>query len=580
MVVTAAAALALPHCAVLAQSPDEFFEAKVRPLLADRCLKCHGETKPKAGLRLDARIRVLTGGESGPAASPGKPGESLIVQAVKYQDEPKMPPSGKLSDDEIATISKWVEIGLPWPDAKPDPTTAGSAATPIGLPYPIRDEQRKFWSFQPIVDPRPPQVVDKAWPSSAIDTFILARLEAEKLEPAAKADKRTLIRRATYDLTGLPPSIQEVGDFVRDESPDAFAKVVDRLLASPRYGEHWARHWLDLVRYTDSFDSRGLGSPGDVGEAYRYRDWVVNALNRDLPYDQFVIRQLAGDVMPGLEDEADAVDAMTATGMLVIGDWGPGDADKEKMVADIVNDQVDVTSRVFLGLTVACARCHDHKFDPIGADDYYGMAGVFFSSHIVADPGRKTDGTPVMKTKLATKARLEEIEAKKRKVAEAENSLKSLRSEAQKVVARLRAKDVGQCLALVWNIQHQSGQSNATVEDLASEQGLDVGIVRQWLDLMGMSQGTTFDKPTANVNGIGGVHSWGSRSDAASLTINTLEKPIKIATLDLPARSVSVHPGQASSAAITWKSPKAGLFEVRARSSTPIRSAATEWRGD
>src|SRR5438309_902759 len=234
---------------------------------------------------------------------------------------------------------------------------------------------------------------NKKWIQSPVDNFILAKLEEKNLKPATAADKRTLIRRATFDLIGLPPTPDEVEKFLADKSSDAFARVVDRLLASPQYGERWGRHWLDLARYTDSFDARLV--PNDVmdaTEAWRYRDWVVNAFNRDLPYDQFVRDQVAGDVLPGR-----GTDGVIATGLLAIGNWGGGDADKEKLLTDVADDQLDIVCRTFLGLTVACARCHDHKFDPITQKDYYGLAGIFFSTHILPNVGPKTNGPDMLR---------------------------------------------------------------------------------------------------------------------------------------------------------------------------------------
>src|SRR5206468_2377507 len=227
-------------------------------------------------------------------------------------------------------------------------------------------------------------------------------LEEKGLSPAAPADKRTLIRRAAFDLVGLPPTPQEVEAFLADNSPEAFARVVDRLLASPHYGERWGRHWLDLVRYTDSFDARGLGGSMDCADAWRYRDWVVDAFNRDLPYDRFVTDQIAGDLVPSPEGFNRA--GVIATGFLALGNWGGGDADKEKLLTDIADDQVDVVSRAFLGVTMACARCHDHKFDPFLTDDYYALAGIFFSSHILADPGPKTNGPTMLRIPLLSPA--------------------------------------------------------------------------------------------------------------------------------------------------------------------------------
>src|SRR5579884_1065911 len=271
--------LLLAAAPAAAQSPgDDFFEKEVRPLLAARCLSCHGDSKPKGGLRLTSRQSVLKGGDSGPAVVPGKPENSLLVHAVRYLDPPRMPPREKLPDREVEVLTRWVALGAPWPQS--------AATVAQGPHFRITDEQRAFWSFQPVRAPTPPDVRDAAWVRSSLDRFILAKLEVKGLRPAAPADKRTLLRRATFDLTGLPPTPEEIDAFLRDDSPDAYEKVIDRLLASPAYGERWGRHWLDLVRYADSFDARGLGSEGDIAAAWRYRDYVVDAFNRDLPYDQ------------------------------------------------------------------------------------------------------------------------------------------------------------------------------------------------------------------------------------------------------------------------------------------------------
>ena len=255
------------------------------------------------------------------------------------------------------------------------------------------------WSFRPVKRPPVPEIRNtKHEIRNAIDHFILAKLNAKGLSPAKPADKRTLIRRVTFDLIGLPPSPEEVEAFVADPSPDAYEKLIDRLLASPAYGERWGRHWLDLVRYCDSFDARGVGGAEDCADAWRYRDWVVKAINADMPYDQFIRMQIAGDVLP--LPPSQRADGIIATGMLAIGNWGGGDADKEKLLTDIVDDQIDVVGRSVMGLTIACARCHDHKFDPIPTRDYYALAGIFFSSHILPNVGPKTNGPPMLRIPL------------------------------------------------------------------------------------------------------------------------------------------------------------------------------------
>ena len=368
---------------------DRFFETRVRPLLVEKCVSCHGPQKQKSGLRLDSRAAVLAGGDGGGVVVGGKPGESSLVKALHYAGDVKMPPAGKLPAADIADLERWVALGLPWPADQP--ATAGTAGTPAA---------KDLWSLKPLTNPAVPEIKNPTLVArNPIDRFILAKLEAKGLAPAAPADKRTLARRVTFDLTGLPPTPEEVEAFVADAAPDAYEKLVDRLLSSPAYGERWGRHWLDLARYCDSFDARGIGGEGDCADAWRYRDWVVKALNADVPYDHFVRLQLAGDVLP--LPAAERADGIVATGLLALGNWGVGDADKEKLLTDIVDDQIDVVGRSVLGLTLACARCHDHKFDPVSTKDYYGLAGIFFSTHILPNVGAKTGGPSMLRIPLA-----------------------------------------------------------------------------------------------------------------------------------------------------------------------------------
>jgi hypothetical protein len=334
---------------ISAQEPAEFFESRVRPVLSKNCYACHTNSK-LGGLELDSREHLLKGGNSGPAIVPGQPDSSLLVQAVRHTHARlKMPPQGKLSDEEITSLAAWVKMGAVWPSS---PVALKSAA------YLITPEQRAFWSFQPVRKPAIPAVRDSRWARSDIDRFILAKVESAGLKPVRPADRRALIRRVTFDLTGLPPTPDEVDAFVVDRSPDAFTRVVDRLLASPHYGERQARYWLDLARYADG----NLGASKDTPypNAYRYRDWVIRAFNQDMPYDLFVKAQLAADLLPNNEE------LLPALGFHALG----GNAD----------ERVDVTTRGLLGLTVACAQCHDHKYDPIPTQDYYSLLGVFRSS--------------------------------------------------------------------------------------------------------------------------------------------------------------------------------------------------------
>ena len=339
-----------------------FFETNVRPVLVEHCHKCHGSKKQWAGLRLDSREALLRGGDSGAAIVSGEPHKSLLIRAVRQEDEKlKMPEDGKLSDRQIADLVRWVEMGAPFSEVQ-----KANA----------RSRDPNHWAFQPPKEQPVPAVKNISWPQSALDNFILSKLEAVGLSPAEKADKRTLIRRVTFDLTGLPPTPAEIDAFLADDRADAFAHLVDRLLASPAYGERWGRHWLDIARYADS---NGLDENIAHGNAWRYRDHVVAAFNRDQPFDRFIVEQLAGDLLPAA-DEAQRHAQLIATGFLAIGPKVLAEVDPSKMQMDIVDEQLDSIGRVFLGLTLGCARCHDHKFDPIETADYYGLAGILKST--------------------------------------------------------------------------------------------------------------------------------------------------------------------------------------------------------
>lgn len=352
----------------------EFFEREVRPLLLRRCYECHSAEakKLKGGLRLDGRAEVLKGGDSGPAVEPGQPDASLLIEAVRY-DGLEMPPTGKLPAAEVAVLEEWVRRGAAMP--------AGDAASDA-KPAIDFEAGRQFWSFRPLRVPAPPAVTKPDWPKQPIDEFVLAELERRGLAPSPEADRRTLIRRVYFDLIGLPPVPEEVEAFVADERPDAYERLVERLLASPHYGERLARYWLDLARYSDATAS-WLDS---LAQAWLYRDWVVRALNEDLPYDRFVRLQLAADQVPGSQP-AD----IAALGFLGLSPtyWKELKLDPEVIkgtVAEEWEERVDAIGRTFLGLTVACARCHDHKFDPIGTEDYYALAGVLANTRLIDRP--------------------------------------------------------------------------------------------------------------------------------------------------------------------------------------------------
>jgi hypothetical protein len=358
-----------------AVTPEQamFFESKIRPLLVSNCYSCHAGTESRGGLKLDSREALLKGNAHGPALVVGDPDKSALLKVVHYDGAIKMPPSGKLRPEEIAALSAWIKMGAPWPATKGSggPSNPGQAPDLVLTPA-----QKSFWSFRPIVKPTLPKVKNTAWCISPIDRFILAKLEEKGLKPAPAADRRTLIRRAYFDLIGLPPTPEQVEAFVNDKAPDAWAKVVDALLANPHYGERWGRHWLDVVRYSDS---NGLDENVAFANAFRYRDYVVDAFNKDVPYNEFITEQLAGDLMPPA-DQATQNQRLTATGFLSLGAKVLAEPDKEKLQMDIVDEQIEVTSKAFMGLTVACARCHNHKFDPIPTKDYYALAGIFKST--------------------------------------------------------------------------------------------------------------------------------------------------------------------------------------------------------
>jgi mono/diheme cytochrome c family protein len=352
----------------------DYFESKVRPILANNCFGCHTGTA-LGGLRLDSSEAMLKGGKRGPSVAPGDPDKSLLITAVKQTDSSlKMPQGGKLKEEEIAALEEWVKAGAPWP--KP---AATQITTKTDGKYVITPERKAFWSFQPLKAEPIPAVKDPKWAKTDIDRFILARLDKEGLKPVGPAAKHDLLRRATLDLIGLAPTPEEYSAFEADKSSDAFAKVVDRLLASPHYGERWGRVWLDVARYGED-DYRSL-NPNPRGyrpypNAWAYRDWVIDAFNDDLPYDQFVKAQLAGDLM----DAKTRYKTLPATGFLGLGPWYYDNGSNEVTRADERHDRVDAVTRGFLGMTVACARCHDHKYDPIPQTDYYALAGVFYNT--------------------------------------------------------------------------------------------------------------------------------------------------------------------------------------------------------
>ena len=404
------------------RADDEFFEQQIRPLLAEHCQSCHGDGKQEGGLQLTSRELLLRGGETGPVIVPGQPEESLLIKAIGYLGEPKMPPKQKLPDADIARLRRWVSMGVPWPE---------SNSTPLAVPdseFQVTPGQRSWWAYQAVKDHSPPVVRNGVWPRNEIDQFIAADLESHMLQPAPPADRRTWLRRATFDLTGLPPTPDEVDAFLANDSDQATESVVDRLLASPAYGQRWARHWLDVVRYADFHDGdpKARDATCEPLQAWRYRDWVVDSLNRDLSFDQFIVHQIAGDLLPSLDGKEFYADGLVATTFLSNGAWDRGDADKEKMVSDMVDDNIDTIGKAFMGLTLGCARCHDHKFDPISHQDYYALAGVFYSTRILKDLGTKGGSYTLNRVPLAEKSYVAERDEQVRLLSELNAKLAEL----------------------------------------------------------------------------------------------------------------------------------------------------------
>jgi hypothetical protein len=476
--------LPLARAAKPTAAEAEFFEKEVRPLLVEKCWKCHGETTHKGRLNLTTRASLLKGGTSGPAAVPEKPEESLLLDAVRYKEVRRMPPDGKLTARQIEVLERWVKLGVPWPGGQVLPTAATCST--------ITEKQRQFWSFQLLRHVAIPAVHAKDWVKSDVDRFILAALEAKRLTPSKAADKRTLLRRATFDLTGLPPTTAEIDIFLEDDSSQAFAKVVDRLLASPRYGERWGRHWLDVIRYADARDLIQLPADSDFREAWRYRDWVVDAFNRDLPYKDFVRLQVAGDLLPPPQPGDVNKEGLVATGMLAIADFIPGDVDKEQMIADYVNDQIDVVGRGFLGLSLACARCHDHKFDPIGTEDYYALAGIFFSTRLI--PGPVPGNTPLVRAPLLSPAEITEGRAQEAKDKRRQSELAQQLSEAFDReylvwVKHLIVEQTARYLATAGEYRNSSsGLAKVSVDEVAKQKGLREELLSGWLAYLGRTE--------------------------------------------------------------------------------------------
>ena len=466
----ALAALGLPASAG-AQSPTDFFETRVRPVLAGNCYACHARLQ-SGGLRVDSREALLDGGDSGPAIVPGDPDGSLLVRAVRHEIEGREMPrfSDRLAARDVEGLVEWIRMGAPWPEAAPA-AAATSADLGARVAMPRREvtaDERAFWSFRPLAAPAVPRPARTDWARNDVDRFVLARLEEKGLVALGPADRRQLIRRATFDLTGLPPTPAEIGAFLADESPDAFEKVVDRLLASPHYGERWGRRWLDVARFGED-DTRGLAEDGSGRErypsAYVQRDWVVDAFNRDMPWDLFVKAQLAGDLL----DEPERARALGGLGFLGGGPWYYDLANPPVARADERHDRVDVTTRGFLGLTVGCARCHDHKYDPVGTHDYYALAGIF-------------NNADYHEYLLADEKEAEAWEKDKAFIEDMEESLAEyLRTESEQL-ARVLTMQASKYMMAAWRV---TGKERLPPDRAASRARVDLETLERWIRFLG-----------------------------------------------------------------------------------------------
>ena len=467
----ALAVAALSPCQAGEAEKLEFFETNIRPLLIENCYACHTQSK-MGGLRLDSRETMVRGGSSGPAIRPGNAAGSILIQAVSHtHDRLKMPPSGtQLSDKQIEALAAWIQDGAAWPKEDLAPQVSESTT------FAVTPQQRAFWSFRPVSTPAPPEIRDGSRDIAPVDRFILARLEEQGIERAPAADKRTLIRRATYGLIGLPPTPEEIDAFLADSSPDAFETVVERLLASPRYGERWGRYWLDLARYADG--KIGTSADAPYPNAFRYRDWVIRAFNDDLPYDQFVRAQLAADLLPEPEREKH----LAGLGFLALSPSG--------------DDRVDVVTRTFLGLTVGCAQCHDHKYDPIPTKDFYSLQGVFASSAYEEYP-------------LAPEERVKVYKDAEKAIAGQKDAINTFIERQTEQLIDVMLDQTSEYMMAAWDVMQEGGPG---AEAAAKEADLDAEILERWVTYLRSDKEHQFLDDWDAL-----VESGGAREDALAL---------------------------------------------------------------
>jgi hypothetical protein len=540
----------------------DFFEQKIRPVLTDHCYRCHSATskKVKGGLRLDTRDEFLKGGDGGPVIVPGDPERSRMIEAVRYgKQDFQMPPDEQLTSSQIADLVTWIKIGAP--DPRTNTVAIAASSSRDSTTYDYR-EGRNWWAFQAVKSMPVPTVKDNRWVKSPIDDFILSKLESKRLRPSPPADKRTLIRRATFDLTGLPPTPKEINAFLADKSPRAFAKVVDRLLASPAYGECWGRHWLDVIRYADARDLIQLPPESDFREIWRYRDWVVDAFNHDMPYNDFVTAQIAGDLLPAKSDDDTNKSSLIATGLFALADFVPGDVDKEQMIADYVNDEIDVVGRGFLGLTLACARCHDHKFDPIPTDDYYGLAGIFFSTRVIPSP--VGGNTPLVRAPLLPKKESDRIDADRERQAQLESRLTTSTDLAYRAaLGDLVLHQTAHYLDASWEyVSKETNGSLLTLGEFAKQHDLQEQFLTQWLDYLGLRDYPLLESFHFGADGAPGLGIWSDDSPRPSVAANSADAPARWDSVQLAPHAIALRPDKTTGIVISWRSPFTGSVRL------------------
>lgn len=448
----------------------EYFEKHVRPLLAAKCQACHNAQLKSGNIDFSGVEGFLAARDEAALISVDDPESSRLLAIVGYENRVKMPPGGKLPSSELEVFRSWVRQGAPWPGAE-----HREAMIPSGQQGVFSDEQKNYWAFQPIEDPALPDVTNAAWAATPIDRFVLARLEEHGLKPAGPADRLTWLRRASFDLTGLPPTPQEAEEFLADRSPGAYEVVLDRLLASPAYGERWGRHWLDVARYADS---TGNDEDHRYPNAWRYRDYVIDAFNEDLPYDQFIREQIAGDLLP--TDHPDGVNrrGIVATGFLALGPKAIAQQDKKRMLYDVYDEQIEVLSKSMLGITVACARCHDHKFDPILTKDYYSLAGMFASTRSFRDA--ESHVAKLLSTPLVPKAVHERYESEQRVIKNKQIELDNMAD----IEIELYIDSVADRTAEYMLAARECYDDGGVPAEIAAEGDLDEVLLKKWIEYL------------------------------------------------------------------------------------------------